>query len=60
MTELERQIAETKVECLEDFRMMLLCNLKADECTQIYRNFIEHVAVVTKVMITEERERLGL
>lgn len=60
MTELERQIAETKVECLEDFRTNLLCNLKSDERTQIYRNFTELVAIVTKAMIKEERERLGL
>lgn len=60
MTELERQIAETKIECLEDFTIMLLCNLKTDESTQIYRNFIEHVAVVTKAMIKEEKKRYGL
>lgn len=60
MTELERQIAETKIECLEDFRTNLLINLKGDERTQIYRNFTEHVAIVTKAMIKEEKERLGI
>lgn len=60
MTELERQIAETKIGFLEDFRTNLLCNLKGDERTQIYRNFTEHVAIVSKAMIKEEKERLGI
>lgn len=60
MTELERQIAETKIECLEDFRKNLLHNLMANEKTQIYRNFTEHVAYVTETMIKEEKERYGL
>lgn len=57
MTELDRQIVETKIECLKDFRTMLLARLSQDEKTQIYRNFVDYVGIISKEMIEEEKKR---
>lgn len=60
MTELERQIAETKIECMKDFKTELLLMLSSDDRTSIYENFIKHVDTITGAIIQEEKERLGL
>lgn len=58
--EMIEQIKETKIECLEDFRTTLLLRLNASERTQIYRNFLDYVGIISNEIIKEEKERLGI
>lgn len=57
MSELEKQIKETKIETMKDFRNELWKRLKEDERTCIYCNLLDVVRTISYDIINEEKER---
>ncbi|MCQ2608945.1 MAG: hypothetical protein MJ197_09715 [Bacteroidales bacterium] len=53
MNELEKQIYETKIECLEEFKRELMQKLKNDDRTSIYINFLYVVDEIATQIINE-------
>lgn len=60
ISELDRQIAETKIECIFEHDTILIDRLKKDDRTCIYSNFIRILEEESKKLLDEERRKWGI
>lgn len=60
MSELDKQIALTKIELLEEVQNTLMSRLRKDDRTVIYSNFLNLVNQIFNDIIKEEKERWGV